>query len=116
MKSLPRLYNLHKKFDTVPSSAVYIGRPSVWGNPFTMKFESERDKVVDKFQEYANNKLKQEPDWLLPLVGRDLACYCYPKRCHGDVLLQSVERIYGKQAKETQETERTKDYKETDSR
>lgn len=65
---------------------VYVGRPSVWGNPFTMKDEADRDRVCDLFDKYAAWRLQYEPEWLLPLRGKVLGCYCAPKRCHAETL------------------------------
>lgn len=64
---------------------VYIGRPSKWGNPFTVE-EHGRDGAVDAYAEW----IKTQPELLaaLPeLRGRVLGCWCAPKRCHGDVLV-----------------------------
>lgn len=71
---------------------VYIGRGSAWGNPFKITYESSREEVIKKFKEYAINRLKNEPDWLVPLIGQDLVCYCAPLACHGDVLIELIER------------------------
>ena len=32
--------------------------------------------------------LKKLPDWLEPLRGKDLVCWCAPEACHADVLLK----------------------------
>ena len=68
--------------------AVYIGRPTRWGNPFVMGKDGTREEVVQKFAEW----IKTQPE-LLALVrkelkGRDLVCFCSPKACHGDVLIK----------------------------
>lgn len=86
----------------MPPGAVYIGRPSIWGNPFQLvpgtKLDT-REKVVRHFRrwldgepdtfearlEYARNLIL---DNLAKLHGKDLACWCgVGKECHGDVLL-----------------------------
>jgi hypothetical protein len=65
-----------------------IDRATQWGNPFILHDESMRDEVCDAFEEYARHRLLSEPDWLEPLRGYDLACWCAPKRCHGDTILK----------------------------
>lgn len=80
-----RVFN--KKRELYPPDAVYVGRPSPWGNPFVMMTENDRNQVCDKFEAYARERLRREPDWLEPLKGKDLVCYCSPKRCHADTLL-----------------------------
>lgn len=69
------------------STAVYIGRPSVWGNPFRIGKDGSREEVVRRYEEY----LLGRPVLLARLSelrGRDLACWCSPLPCHGDVLLR----------------------------
>lgn len=64
---------------------VYIGRPSKWGNPFSMKLESDRDFVVLKHKLWLNTR----PDLLRSLgelKDKKLGCFCAPKSCHGDTL------------------------------
>lgn len=71
---------------------VKVDRGSNWGNPFVMRDESERDDVCNQFELYANWRLKFEPDWLKPLIGRNLACWCSPKRCHAETLLRLANK------------------------
>lgn len=66
---------------------VYIGRPSVWGNPFEIGKDGTREEVIQKYEEYlrGNRSLRA----LLPsLKGKVLGCWCAPKACHGDVLVK----------------------------
>jgi hypothetical protein len=73
---------------------VYIGRGSIWGNPFSHKegttaqyLVSSRQEAIIKFEEYLLNS----PDLmekLKELEGKVLGCWCKPKSCHGDVLLK----------------------------
>jgi hypothetical protein len=84
---MPKIYSRRDR-QSVPADAVYVGRPSVWGNPFPMHSESERDAVCDKFEAYAVERFERNPEWLDPLVGKDLVCYCTPRRCHAETLLR----------------------------
>ena len=78
---------------------VYIGRrnrkrgleESPFHNPFPMKNEADREKVIKKFEEYirANPELMKKAKAELP--GKVLGCYCAPKPCHGDVLIKIVQ-------------------------
>ena len=74
-------------------SAVYIGRGSKWGNPFIIGKDGNRTEVIAQFRAYAEKRLVQEPEWLEPLRGKDLTCYCYPERCHGDVIVSLIEAV-----------------------
>jgi hypothetical protein len=83
---MPRVLN--KKTDRIPEDAVYVGRPTVFGNPFLMHGESDRDRVCDAYEEHIYlhreicERVKRE------LRGKDLVCFCAPKRCHADTLLR----------------------------
>lgn len=68
---------------------VYIGRPSKWGNPFTIGKDGTRLEVIQKYKEYilSNNELMKQ---LSELEGKTLGCWCKPKSCHGDVLVDLI--------------------------
>lgn len=70
-----------EKFD------VYIGRPSKWGNPFTIGKDGNRAKVIEKYADWIGGRLKLLAD-LPELEGKVLGCWCKPLACHGDVLLE----------------------------
>lgn len=82
----PRVLNKHR--DKIPAGAVYIGRPSRWGNPFEIGEDGNREEVVAKYRTW----LMAQPDLIKAaqkeLAGKDLVCFCAPKACHGDVLLE----------------------------
>jgi hypothetical protein len=101
----------------MPEGAVYVGRPSRWGNPFAVmnahrqgwlvwddrdrfgfvthttsdgyiaSFPTQAEAAAFAVKQYRKFMFRQ---WdLTPLVGRDLACWCPLDRpCHADVLLR----------------------------
>jgi hypothetical protein len=75
------------KVRQAPDGAVFIGRGSPWGNPFPITRDHSREQVIEKFRIYAEERLVREPEWLTPLQGKDLVCFCAPLACHGDILL-----------------------------
>lgn len=78
---------VHNKYhNTAPKDAVYIGRGSRWGNPFVIGKDGDRDAVCDKFEAQTLPGLD-----LTALLGKDLVCFCSPKRCHGDSILKAIE-------------------------
>lgn len=107
---MPKVWN--KRDPNVPKDAVYVGRPTKWGNPFKIGIHGDRDKVVELFRivaehimvpfveqdstlsigfnnEEANNwKLTFDADDIRELKGKDLVCWCAPLACHADVLLK----------------------------
>lgn len=73
---------------------VYIGRGSVWGNPYIIGVDGTREEVVAKFGKLLWNLMKSgsitKKD-LLSLDGKRLACYCAPQACHGDMIKRAVK-------------------------
>lgn len=86
---MPRVLN--KRTDPISSGAVFIGRPSKWGNPYKMSKTATRENVVKAYEVYllSNAELMNS---LHELRGRDLVCFCAPEPCHGDVLLKYANR------------------------
>lgn len=72
---------------------VYIGRPSKWGNPFTVGKDGTREEVIDKYAEWLALNIDLINS-LEELKGKTLACWCSPKACHGDVLANLVNEFY----------------------
>ena len=77
---------------------VYIGRGSVWGNPFSHKpssfpdviYVGSRREAINRYRDYLASRqdlLRQLP----ALKGKRLGCYCKPLDCHGDVLAELAE-------------------------
>lgn len=74
--------------------AIYIGRPSKWGNPYShtagtlAQFRvGTRSEAVAAYRAW----LPTQPHLMaaLPeLRGKALGCWCAPLPCHGDVLAE----------------------------
>ncbi len=82
----PRVLNKYK--DEITPGAVYIGRPSKWGNPFVIGVDGSREGVVGRYMEYVMSSPEMIASIRRELAGRDLVCFCAPRACHGDVLLK----------------------------
>lgn len=81
---VPRVLNQHK--DGRPASAVYIGRPSPFGNPFAIGRDGDRDAVMGKYVAWLGNQPALIDRARRELAGKDLVCWCAPAACHGHVL------------------------------
>ena len=83
---MPRVYNTGR--ECYPDGAVYVGRPSPWGNPFILTAESQRAAVLAKYEAW----LLAQPDLVArvkrQLRGKHLVCWCAPKACHADILMR----------------------------
>lgn len=66
-------------------NAVRCDRQSRHGNPFRMQNESQRDFVCDQFEAKVLPNLD-----VSSLAGKDLLCWCAPKRCHCDAILRKA--------------------------
>jgi hypothetical protein len=74
--------------------AMIVTRPSRWGNPFAVKTFG-REMAVRLFAVYAQQRLIVEPDWLVPLEGKTLCCWCGLQQvCHADVLWHFANQPY----------------------
>jgi len=67
--------------------AVRIDRTSIYGNPYVLDKDGDRDDVCELFEKrylfYKKSILVKLPE----LKGKVLVCHCYPERCHGEVLI-----------------------------
>ena len=70
---------------------VYIGRKSKWGNPFEIGKDGTRKEVIEKYRKYVLSN-KELMNSLHELEGKTLGCWCKPLACHGDVLLELIEK------------------------
>lgn len=58
------------------------------GNPFRLSASEQRTEVIEQYRKWllAQPKLMEEAK--AELKGKVLGCWCAPKPCHGDVLLE----------------------------
>lgn len=90
---------LNKRTDQIPPDAIYVGRPSKWGNPYNMKdwevrgyIRNSRERVIELYRQY----LTFHPELVVAakaeLKGKDLVCWCAPLPCHADILLEMANK------------------------
>lgn len=94
---------VHVRDAETNQSRVYIGRPSTLGNPFPMHDETARRSVVIQYRDWLRmQKQEQTKVWreVVALAQRvkqgenlELACYCAPKLCHGNVIASAIASI-----------------------
>jgi len=92
----------------MPEGAVYVGRPTIYGNPFrvgerfyvagpigpTEWYDNTPHGCVKAFEQW----VLSHPDYwgmlLAQLTGKDLACWCpLDQPCHADVLLELANAV-----------------------
>lgn len=77
---------------------VYIGRPSIWGNPFSHKNGTlakykvaTREEAISRYKDWIlNGEGKYLLKHLPELKGKVLGCWCSPLPCHGNILIELV--------------------------
>lgn len=85
---------------------VYIGRSSdpikgKWGNPFSHKhntlagFKTDtREEAIEMYRKWiTEGEGKHLLDDLHLLVGKKLGCWCSPLPCHGDILVELINKL-----------------------
>jgi len=90
---MPKVINRrNERLFEVNKNAVYVGRPSKFGNPFVVGKDGSREEVIEKFRLWLNEDAQKELRIAArsELRGKDLVCWCAPLACHADVLLKGV--------------------------
>lgn len=80
----------------MPEGAVYVGRPTKWGNPWQVGPAMSPAGAVWRYNDAALGRLGRftygVPDVATiraELAGRDLVCWCpLDQPCHADILLE----------------------------
>lgn len=114
-----RIQRRRSKDWSAPAGAVYVGRPTVWGNPFTHLQRQTtaaiivptRESAVAHYRamiedtltydvtdpathaqmQYVNSRGAWIRSHLHSLAGKDLICWCgLHETCHADVLLEKA--------------------------
>lgn len=93
---MPKIWNLHRDRKRIPADAVYVGRPTMFGNRYSHIpgkapiIVASRGEAVVSYAEWL-----QEPEQEAlratirkELRGKDLVCWCAPHRCHAEVLME----------------------------
>src|SRR5207244_4594711 len=81
------------------SSGVYVGRPTVLGNPYTLKVYNRTDAIA-RYRIWLRQQWQRQGEVhaaLLQLACRykergelRLACWCAPQRCQPEVIREAV--------------------------
>lgn len=73
---------------------VYIGRPSIFGNPFSV-MEYGRKGAIEKYRQYFHQRILEDQGFkeeVLKLKGKILGCFCAPRPCHGDIIIEYLKK------------------------
>ena len=76
-----------KNLNDWPPGSIYIGRGTVFGNPYVIGEHGDRDQVCEQYADRMAYRVSQgDPAMLTALLGLKadsrLFCSCAPLRCH----------------------------------
>jgi hypothetical protein len=73
----------------MPDGAVYVGRPTRFGNPYRISAHRSRAAVLLQYESHIMREIASGRLDLSELRGRPLACWCrLDAPCHADILLR----------------------------
>lgn len=82
---------------------VYIGRPSIFGNPIVVGKVCticgnvhDRGETLVCYRVYLMHRLEHDMKFkqaVRELKGKTLICFCKPLPCHGDILAEIAETL-----------------------
>lgn len=82
-----------------PAYDVYIGRGSIFGNPYEIGIDGTRAEVLERYKKWLNH-IANDDRFILELdklQDKVLGCFCKPEMCHGDVIVEFLkEREWNK--------------------
>ncbi|SRR5216684_590748 len=87
---------LHTKDYHVYIGRVGFGMDGTFGNPFKLWKDGDRDQILQKFRTYFFKRLNNDPQYLAQvqtLKGKILGCFCSPRPCHGDVIVEYLNQL-----------------------
>ena len=79
----------------MPPGAVFVGRPSKWGNPYKVGTPAAPtpEAAVALFRDYLARRTDLSDAARDELTGKVLVCWCSPGQpCHADVLLEAANQ------------------------
>lgn len=69
-------------------------RASRFANPYKIGVDGSRETVLRLYRAHLRAMLERDPQArqeLEALRGKRLGCFCKPKDCHGDILVEALE-------------------------
>jgi len=88
-------YNMQEHSKSINGlECVYVGRPSMYGNPFVETVWTSKAEVVERYGEYLHNHPQLKHHIFMRLLNKNIACWC-PEgaHCHGDVIVEYINNI-----------------------
>lgn len=103
---MTKVINIRHNPNWKQEGVIYIGRGSMFGNPYKIGEDGDRDEVIEKFNDLFYDEWIRDLDEsvdaerILSLRNKILACYCRPKKgfqgkllCHGQIIAAYLDGI-----------------------
>jgi hypothetical protein len=90
IKNAPRDWENNRNY-------AYIGRCKgcKWGNPIFLTSEKYRKFVYNLYKKWLMRQpFKYREEMVAQLSGKTLVCFCKPKMCHGDAIVEYINSGY----------------------
>lgn len=82
---------------------IRVDRQSIFGNPYPMRSEADRDRVCEWYEAYFTSSIIGNPNFVRGLeelhriymrYGKlELYCWCAPKRCHAETIVRHLKHM-----------------------
>ena len=102
MKLEIRIVNL--KHSLLKHPTIQIDRRTWLGNPFILGPDGNRATVIEKYKVWFDQQMLSNEEFKEKFYDMcksyahyeivQLACWCSPQPCHGDIIKQAMEEIY----------------------
>lgn len=105
------VYNKNNEDYSMYQNNYYIGRGSILGNPYTHKplqgtmaiyHTRNREEAIERYSGYFDLMYERDADFKAVVddiyekykSGEDIyfGCYCKPEPCHGDIIVQKLQK------------------------
>jgi hypothetical protein len=91
-----KVVNLHKEPYDVYIGRAGKGQDGYFGNPFPLKGNQEIDRIycIQLYSAYFLGRIDKDSEFkkrIEALKDKTLGCFCKPKMCHGDVIVDYLE-------------------------
>ena len=94
-----RVVNLRKEPYDIYVGRAGKGQSGEFGNPFK---DGTKSEVIEQYRKYFSERIATDPEFrfrVRALKGKTLGCFCAPKACHADIIVEYLDTVLGKPIK-----------------
>jgi len=95
---------VNKRTHWATQADVYIGRPSVLGNPYHLGPKETRGATIARYKAWLWEQIQAGGPVLDAIMDlkpeANLVCWCHPQPCHGDVIMAAYAWLKSREKQE----------------